>query len=50
MIATIITLFIAGAVAIIISFQRLLRNAKTPNALGVLAFVFISADDKSKIK
>ena len=38
----IIVLFIANAIAHIISYQRL-RQAKAPNAIGVLAFVFIYA-------
>jgi len=42
MIYTIIILFIANALAHIISFQKL-QKIKAPNAMGVLAFVFINA-------
>jgi len=40
--ATIISLFIANAAAHIISYQKL-KQVKAPNAMGVLAFVFINA-------
>jgi len=42
MVVTIIALYIANAIAHIISYQRL-RKVKAPNARGVLAFVFINA-------
>jgi len=41
MVVTIIALYIANAIAHIISYQRL-RKVKAPNARGVLAFVFIN--------